>query len=351
MRIVGVGSRDRGAMDTVTLGSYLARVVHGPAFRSKRTMLKALALGAVASVTVCAMFFVYHRGVVGRGAEDWRFEQLIGFKQEGAKEPRFASGSKIPRAPRDIQKARVANGSIDRGGKKYRLSSAHWPTVSAPPFERGGTLLAFETIGFSVLRQKAGSVWLIVLFPPSFNNCVKPFSEIVETLRLPFEEGLCVQFKVLRHGLANVGGGEIYPKEKMAWRYPSDTVRFDRKRHPSALNRRLDLICFSPRFGGMASIPSGESGGDEGQQSHQSASKPHQGLAVGQPNYGLSRVGRASLLYEIIAFEAMLLGALLAAVAFIRGFPLRNPVQPRWIAAGTAGTVGSVLCLLVLAGW
>jgi len=67
-------------------------------------------------------------------------------------------------------------------------------------------------------------------------------------------------------------------------------------------------------------------------------------LIVRQPGDRLGGIRSTSLLDEIIAFEAMFLFGLGAAVSLIRGFSLEG-LKPKWIAAAAASAILCALCL------
>lgn len=63
-------------------------------------------------------------------------------------------------------------------------------------------------------------------------------------------------------------------------------------------------------------------------------------LLVGENGHCVGGVRRTSLLYQIVASQAVLLGGLLAGYGFFRSFPVgRKFFYPRWFAIATTGMV------------
>ena len=93
-----------------------------------------------------------------------------------------------------------------------------------------------------------------------------------------------------------------------------------------------------------ARVPGRKDRGEQGEKARDGLKRHDSALAVSEPRRSFGGVRRTSLLDEIVALQAVLLFGLLATIAFIRGFPL-TASKPRWIAAGAAGAIMSVLCL------
>lgn len=122
-----------------------------------------------------------------------------------------------------------------------------------------------------------------------------------------------------------------------------------------AKNRPLGIHESLVRFVGMNRRAARvEGGGDGGSHSDKAQGKAPSGnpcLLVGENGHCVGGVRRTSLLYQIVASQAVLLGGLLAGYGFFRSFPVgRKFFYPRWLAIATTGMVAGCYGLIASIG-
>lgn len=121
-------------------------------------------------------------------------------------------------------------------------------------------------------------------------------------------------------------------------------IRASERRYEARSLRIFErLIGNSALLGRSPREASGEEGSYEREEADNGARQNHARLAVGEIGYRFPRVRSASLLDEVIALEAMLLGGLFTALALIRGFSYGEPRKRAWFAASAACLIWSAL--------
>ena len=96
----------------------------------------------------------------------------------------------------------------------------------------------------------------------------------------------------------------------------------------------------APSFiGGSFGIPSSKSSGHQSETANDQTRYSENGLIVVEENSLAGRIGSTSLLGQIIALQAMLLGCVFAGVYFARGLDAGKFRDNRWFALGAASAI------------